>query len=547
MPNPAAGFFGKLPSAGDFVQRRLPASFVDAWDQHFEGAVAQSRAVMGGDWHEAYHASPVWRFLLSPRVCGDAAWLGMMGPGSDRVGRCFPMVIASALPADPETCRRVLLRGEGWCDAAERLHSATQNDSSIGVDAFDDLVASLPDPLDAISATVTTLDDIDWKATGHWRLPLAEGDGTGVRLERCWQQLASAAGPWCLWWTNGSGRVPATLLITRGLPQADAYAGFLDAAQSVVSWRSVGEFRPLPAVSPVVVASPAYAASVELVTAASSAELPTAPVAAWLPDDLDLLDGLAPSASVGATEDVSLARLDAVEDVAVADRATVEQAIVSVAVLHRPDCALTVVAAQLGKPDRRQQAIAAVTAIGRELMPSALASGLQPLCAQLLAVSPQLHAASEDLIDPVPEDCAVIAAQVAGTQTHLLKIGAASAWHWRNGRLQPLFAATSAPSSTAFAGSADDFNALLFSQETVSSQGLGATDHPDCAELQCEVVIGDRFLLVATAPLTGLPHEVLVGSLALPSCDDAQRAVAHAAGLGADPAQWPFAIIEIDA
>ena len=32
MPTAAAGFFGKLPCAGDFVQRRLPGDFVEEWD-----------------------------------------------------------------------------------------------------------------------------------------------------------------------------------------------------------------------------------------------------------------------------------------------------------------------------------------------------------------------------------------------------------------------------------------------------------------------------------------------------------------------------------
>ena len=46
MPNPTgAGFFGKLPGTGDFVQRRLPASFVDVWDRRFEQAVSASRCL----------------------------------------------------------------------------------------------------------------------------------------------------------------------------------------------------------------------------------------------------------------------------------------------------------------------------------------------------------------------------------------------------------------------------------------------------------------------------------------------------------------------
>lgn len=546
MSNPAAGFFGKLPSAGDFVQRRLPASFVDAWDQHFEGAVAQSRAVMVGDWHEAYQASPVWRFLLSPRVCGDAAWLGVMGPGTDRVGRCFPMVIANALPADSHSCRQALLHGDHWCDAAERIHDTTQSDGAVSVEAFDELVASLPDPLNAMPASGLELDGIDGNASGHWRLPLVEGGGTGARLERCWQQLAANAGPWCLWWTRGRGRVPPTLLITRGLPHADAYAGFLDAGQAVSSWRSVGEFGSTPAPSVAFAPTPSHPPTIALMAAEPASERPAPPVTAWLPDDLDLLDGLGTSAPEPTREGTSMPEQQP-GPVAVAAGEMLDRPSTSVGVLQRPELALTLVAAQLGKLDPRQQAIAEVMAIGQQLAPEAADPGLPSICARLLAVSPRLHAASEDLIDPVPEDCAVIAAQVNGNHVHLLKIGAASAWHWRNGRLQPLFATASTSASTSSVGADDDFNALLFSQETVSSPGLGATDCPECAELQCEVVAADRLLLVATEPLTRLSHEVLVGSLGLPSCDEARQAVAHAAGLGADPAQWPFAIIEIDA
>ncbi|HET7331149.1 type VI secretion system-associated protein TagF, partial [Dyella sp.] len=97
MATGAAGFFGKLPGAGDFVQRRLPSPFVDAWDQHFERAVNESKLALGDAWQHAYRSSPTWRFVLSPGVCTSAAWAGVMGPANDRVGRSFPMVIATPL------------------------------------------------------------------------------------------------------------------------------------------------------------------------------------------------------------------------------------------------------------------------------------------------------------------------------------------------------------------------------------------------------------------------------------------------------------------
>ena len=87
----SVGFFGKLPGAGDFVQRRLPRAFVERWDRHFEQAVFASRETLGQEWAAAYRASPTWRFVLSPQACGEGAWAGVFGPADDRVGRSFPM------------------------------------------------------------------------------------------------------------------------------------------------------------------------------------------------------------------------------------------------------------------------------------------------------------------------------------------------------------------------------------------------------------------------------------------------------------------------
>jgi len=39
----SAGFFGKLPSRGDFVSRYLPKSFLEPWDNWLQTAIAQSR------------------------------------------------------------------------------------------------------------------------------------------------------------------------------------------------------------------------------------------------------------------------------------------------------------------------------------------------------------------------------------------------------------------------------------------------------------------------------------------------------------------------
>lgn len=529
-PSPAAGFFGKLPSAGDFVQRRLPAGFVDIWDRHFEAAVAESRSALGSAWHEAYHASPVWRFLLAAGVCGESAWAGIMGPGVDRVGRCFPMVIATPVAADAMSCSRLLGSGGGWFDAAERVYDTAQADAAVSVDLFDQQVASLATPLDAPPpAAPAFLHGIDWNAASHWRLPLPASTVAGPLLEELWARLAAAPGRWCLWWTAGAERVPASVLATDGLPQPVAYAGYLDAG-SMAAWQSPG----VPAgVAPRSLSLPDDTLF-DVPLPSSPAPSPSSP-AAWLPDDPELLSDLGVATVVPASPVVSAGQAAAV---------AAEAPVAAVAAWHRPDVALTLVAAEAGPADPRQQAVGAVSVLARDLPASELSVDTQALRMQILALNPRLRQASEDLIDPVLEDCAVVAAQVAGGRAALLRIGTAAAWHWRQGRLQPCFADEAVP--TASAGGDGDFDDLLFSRAPLAAPGLGAAA-PACGEVLCAAEAGDRLLLLATQPLLQLAPDVLARGLALTSGDEACRYIATAAGLGTDAARWPLAIIEVDA
>jgi type VI secretion system protein ImpM len=111
--------------------------------------------------------------------------------------------------------------------------------------------------------------------------------------------------------------------------------------------------------------------------------------------------------------------------------------------------------------------------------------------------------------------------------------------------LQPCFANSHA--APADAGSDGDIDDLLFSRVSLTAPGLGATAQPILDEVSCAVEAGDRLLLMATRSLVDISPEILVRGLALVSRDDASRHIATAAGLGADSARWPLAIIEIDA
>src|SRR5215470_14234575 len=95
----SVGFYGKLPSHGDFISRSVADAFIDRWDAWLQAGMAQSRQDLGNDWLDLFLTSPVWRFALERGVIGGNAFAGILLPSVDRVGRYFPLtVVAELLP-----------------------------------------------------------------------------------------------------------------------------------------------------------------------------------------------------------------------------------------------------------------------------------------------------------------------------------------------------------------------------------------------------------------------------------------------------------------
>lgn len=90
------GWFGKLPGMGDFAHRRLPESFRTVWDAWLQRGLARLRD-RHADWMQRYLEAPVWCFALGPRVVGERAWIGVLMPSVDGVGRYFPFTLAVEL------------------------------------------------------------------------------------------------------------------------------------------------------------------------------------------------------------------------------------------------------------------------------------------------------------------------------------------------------------------------------------------------------------------------------------------------------------------
>jgi type VI secretion system protein ImpM len=98
------GFYGKLPSRGDFVRENLPRDFAYNWDAWWQRGLAETQRRPQEEWLDAWLEAPVWRFVLPPGLCGAGGVLGLWMPSVDKAGRYFPLTIAATAENDWATC-----------------------------------------------------------------------------------------------------------------------------------------------------------------------------------------------------------------------------------------------------------------------------------------------------------------------------------------------------------------------------------------------------------------------------------------------------------
>ena len=91
------GAFGKMPSVGDFFRINMPSGFVSGWDDWIQNAMLSAQEVLGQTFDQYYMSAPIWRFSLAAGLAGPQKMLGVLMPSVDRVGRRFPLTLASAV------------------------------------------------------------------------------------------------------------------------------------------------------------------------------------------------------------------------------------------------------------------------------------------------------------------------------------------------------------------------------------------------------------------------------------------------------------------
>jgi len=226
--NPELGFYGKLPSVGDFVSRRLPQEFILSWDAWLQSSLAASQEVVGEQWLQCYLTSPIWRFALSAGLSGKDSWIGIVMPSVDRVGRYFPLTIACKVTAKGSLIELFLAANDWFEDLESVALSALEND--LAVEAFD--------------AMVKSISSFEKKLSNYKRLKQNKNqsqdnpafylqfESSEIQTDQVFSGLTplllnSYLPAQSLWSTVGSENILPGFLVVNGLPSFTAYAGMI--------------------------------------------------------------------------------------------------------------------------------------------------------------------------------------------------------------------------------------------------------------------------------------------------------------------------------
>ncbi len=176
------GFFGKLPTHGDFVSSALGSRLQSEIDQWVHNGLLALEAALGSDWRRLFHATNAWRFVVGKGVWAPSAVAGVLLPSRDRVGRSFPLIIAAQLQRFSGQLRD-LCEDDSWFTAAEAL-AETSDKADFEMQRFVEGIKRLRAPFIDKRSTTTQLETVGNApppASLWWRINPGTRHGKGFR------------------------------------------------------------------------------------------------------------------------------------------------------------------------------------------------------------------------------------------------------------------------------------------------------------------------------------------------------------------------------
>lgn len=225
------GIFGKLPAHGDFIQRNLPAGFINVWDEWLQHFISGTREQLGENWLEIYLTSPIWRFTLSAGVIDKNSWAGIMLPSVDRVGRYYPFTTVTKLEQGINTFEFMQLE-KNWFAELESL-ALNALDGEIQIDDLIDMLGK-----------INTNYQGDYTRNGV----VTESDAFQFDMEFEEQSISTvypllldtimrqSMNSYSVWQTNGSEYINPCVFCSQGLPDVQQMPAMLNGKWQENNW-----------------------------------------------------------------------------------------------------------------------------------------------------------------------------------------------------------------------------------------------------------------------------------------------------------------------
>lgn len=115
------GFWGKIPTTGDFVSRDVRPELIDGFDSWLQQGISHSKALLQDTWLEKYLTAHIWRFYAKNTFATDSICTGIMCPSVDRVGRYFPLIFILELQVEKAWDISFLQTRRSWFSALESI------------------------------------------------------------------------------------------------------------------------------------------------------------------------------------------------------------------------------------------------------------------------------------------------------------------------------------------------------------------------------------------------------------------------------------------
>ncbi len=114
------GFYGKIPSHGDFISEGLDRELLGSLDGWLRSGLHACADIFADRWSAVFTNSPPLRFIIERGIWGRSAYAGVLLPSKDRVGRKYPLIILAQM-VDFRQHPRTLYLDDTWFMAAEAL------------------------------------------------------------------------------------------------------------------------------------------------------------------------------------------------------------------------------------------------------------------------------------------------------------------------------------------------------------------------------------------------------------------------------------------